>query len=599
MNKKFLLILFFSISLILSAQQTSIVKIGNDVITSREFKVRFETMPHITDDNFNLDSVKIKILNTLVAEKLWAKYAVELGIDTTKYFKLLFDPIERLFIRDALYKSVIATKTELTGEDIKFITQFSNSKAITDIYAFDDSISAFKAYEELTKNYSIPNHIKVFADTAKEITIGFMEDEELEKQILSAKSLTIFKPLQTNAGWFIIHKRKNERIAETTDKQNISTLKQKVIERRAKKIGTEYLSKLLSDIKLSINEVPFNHLVSAITDQYNNKISVDTLLKAKGVLIDEIDINIIKNRINDKLNLKFVNINNLQYTTNQFLAFLMYEDFKLKNPTKEGISKKLIDYIKFFAEQELITEEGIKQNLHKSPAVQEDLKVWRENILAQLVENSFVDTISVNEDEILTEYNRRYLEKKVKEEIRVQEVLLDNLDQVENVLNQIDKGTNFGTIAERFTIRQNVKLKQGVLGYITEGMFGEIGKIATKLKIGDVYGPIKTTDGYSIIKILDKRIDSTKANFENVRDILKQGLFSEKSYKLLNSKTADLAKKYGIEIDFTSLQSLKLSNINMFTHRFMGFGGKIAATPFTNSLYEWYEIYKKMKKESL
>ncbi len=184
------------ITLNLQAQNLHVAKIGDDLISDKEFKLRFETMPHITDDNFNLDSVKIKILSTIIAEKLWAKYAIEVGIDTTSYFKSLFTPIERLFVRDALYKKVVVPKTELSEDDIKFVTQFGNSKAITDFYAFDDSISADKAYNGLVNSFAIPKNIKVYADTAKEVTIGFMEDEDLEKQILTAKSMTIFHPFK-------------------------------------------------------------------------------------------------------------------------------------------------------------------------------------------------------------------------------------------------------------------------------------------------------------------------------------------------------------------------------------------------------------------
>lgn len=587
------------ITLNLQAQNLHVAKIGDDLISDKEFKLRFETMPHITDDNFNLDSVKIKILSTIIAEKLWAKYAIEVGIDTTSYFKSLFTPIERLFVRDALYKKVVVPKTELSEDDIKFVTQFGNSKAITDFYAFDDSISADKAYNGLVNSFAIPKNIKVYADTAKEVTIGFMEDEDLEKQILTAKSMTIFHPFKTPAGWFVLQKRYNARIAETTDNQNISTLKQKMIERRAKQFGSNYLKNLLGDIKLSINEIPFSTLSDVFFEHYKLKISVDSTLKAKSLLFDDNDFGIIKNKMSNLGNSVLIYANNFKYTTNAFLTFLMYEDFKLKNPTKEGIKKKLVDYIKFFTEQEFITEEGIKQNLLNSPAVQEDLKVWKENLLAQLIENNYVDTIKINENDIRNEYNKRYSEKEVLEEIKVQEILVDNLEKVEKILNDIDKGVDFGYLAEKNTLRSSFKQKQGVLGYITNKMFGEIGRIAESLNINEIFGPIKSTEGYSIIKILDKKKNETKASFESVKDIIKEGLFSQKSYKLLNNKTIELAKKYGAEINYSNLTNIKVTNINMFTHRFMGFGGKIAASPFTNSLYDWYEIYKKSKNESL
>ncbi|MHB9013096.1 MAG: hypothetical protein ACYC49_12850 [Ignavibacteriaceae bacterium] len=50
--------------------------------------------------------------------------------------------------------------------------------------------------------------------------------------------------------------------------------------------------------------------------------------------------------------------------------------------------------------------------------------------------------------------------------------------------------------------------------------------------------------------------------------------------------TAELANEYGVSINDNALKSLKLSNVNMFTYRFMGFGGRITAIPY---LVPWYE----------
>ncbi len=599
MRKKLILaiviLLFNSLTF---AQNSTLAKVGNDVISQKEFKIRFEIMPHFTDDNFNLDSVKIKILNTIIAEKLWAQYAKENGIDTTEQFKALFRPIERIFIRDALYKLTVEPKTELSADDISYIAKVANKRAITDFYLFSDSVKAYQFYADLSKNKPINKKLKVIADTLREITLGFMESEELEKEILLAKNNTIFKPFRTKAGWFVIRKRYDE-IIDQTDKQNLSVPKQKVIERRAKKYGTQYLEKLFKDVNITIDEPLFNQLTKTIEEQYLNKISVDTLLKNKPVLLEESDINSIKSKLSAYLNNSFITANNFNFSLNNFLTYLMYEDFKLKNPTYEGISKKISEYIKFYAEQELIAEEGIKQNLLNSPKLQEELKMWKDNLLAQLIENRFVDTLTVTYNDILDAYNKAYQNAKIKDEVKVQEILTDNLETVEKIFSELENGTSFGVLAEKYTKRQNLKRKQGVLGYITKDMFGEIGKVAATLKPNDVYGPIKLTEGYSIIKILDRRQDSTSTEFESVKDYLKQGVFSSKSYKLLNQKTAELANKYGVEIDMNSLKNLKVSNVNMFTHRFMGFGGRIAAAPFTNSLYSWYEIYKKSKLNDL
>ena len=64
----------------------------------------------------------------------------------------------------------------------------------------------------------------------------------------------------------------------------------------------------------------------------------------------------------------------------------------------------------------------------------------------------------------------------------------------------------------------------------------------------------------------------------------------------INEKTVSLAKKYKISIDEQLLQNVKTSEINTFTYRFIGFGGKIAAFPITIPMYEWHEQYKQKKE---
>jgi len=81
--------------------------------------------------------------------------------------------------------------------------------------------------------------------------------------------------------------------------------------------------------------------------------------------------------------------------------------------------------------------------------------------------------------------------------------------------------------------------------------------------------------------------------------MLREEVKAKKTYTLLDEKTSKLALKHGLEINENILKNTKVINVNMFTHRFMGFGGKVAGAPFANPIYNWYNLYKKEKKESL
>jgi len=101
-----------------------------------------------------------------------------------------------------------------------------------------------------------------------------------------------------------------------------------------------------------------------------------------------------------------------------------------------------------------------------------------------------------------------------------------------------------------------------------------------------------------LVKILDvKEIDaSTENDFITMKDRIKSRLYFKKLDSLLESETVKLANKYGVSIYPGELNDLKLSNIEMFVVRYLGFGGRIAAIPVTTPFYKWYYMWKSEKK---
>lgn len=601
MKRLLSLIIIYFISIYTYGQSNIIATIGNESISANEFKARFETMPHVLDEYYNIDSVKFKVLNNIIAEKLWAMEAVSNGYDTTAYFKELFAPIENIFVRDALFQKEVAPLIVLSKIDIAHITINSNKKCLVKIYILTDSVSANSAYNSLISKKSIDKNIEYIVDSSQVITIGSLDSEELENEVFALKNNQFLSPVYYGGNWFIIQLKGKEKIDIAADNnKDISTLKQKVIERRAKKFGTQYLKQLLSDVKFRITESLFNKLSSEIFDRYSYRVSQDTTRLYKALLLDEKDVKIIKSKFsNDELNANIVAGNDFNLTTDDLLMFIMFEDFTLLHAAKPGVEQKLFDFIKYFVEQKLITKEGYRQNLDKDPKVIEDLKLWKENLLAQLIQNRQIDTIAVNDDEINTFFAKQYNDKNIFTQVNIKEILVEKLETVEKLMNLLQEGADFSDLANQYSIRELTKGKGGEFGFFPTNMYGEIGKVAATLKIDEVFGPIKTNDGYSIIKLIDKKEIKSNKTFTDVKDIIKDQVKSEKSYNYLNENTAKLAKKFGLTINEQNFKDTKVTNVNMFTHRFMGFGGKIAAMPFTNAIYKWYKIYQNLKKESL
>jgi hypothetical protein len=114
--------------------------------------------------------------------------------------------------------------------------------------------------------------------------------------------------------------------------------------------------------------------------------------------------------------------------------------------------------------------------------------------------------------------------------------------------------------------------------------------ILTELEEGDIFGPIKTDRGYTIIKVNETTeiSDSLLLELMKEKDQIYQKLYLKKLNKLLDDKTIEFANKYGLNISEDFIFSENYSEVNLFVHRYMGFGGRIAAVPFTTLSYKWY-----------
>ena len=142
--------LFFSAFVSIAQNETEVLaKIGSDKITVEEFQNRFDFMPHLNYSSSNIDSVKKEFLYSLVAEKLWALEADELQIDTIESVKLSLKSLEKLFVKDELYKREVESKINITGEEISIGLSRVTRILEMNIVASPDSQKIWNLYDEL------------------------------------------------------------------------------------------------------------------------------------------------------------------------------------------------------------------------------------------------------------------------------------------------------------------------------------------------------------------------------------------------------------------------------------------------------------------
>ena len=152
-------------------------------------------------------------------------------------------------------------------------------------------------------------------------------------------------------------------------------------------------------------------------------------------------------------------------------------------------------------------------------------------------------------------------------------------------------------LAKKYTMRDSLREKGGEFGFFPITQHGEIGRIAAQMKIGDIYGPLKLDEGYSVFQLIDKKEDTTSysKSYPDVKNEILMKLTLSKFEKYVNEYNAKLANKYGVEINEDVLKSIDNIFMNLVVVKYMGFGGEIFAVPYTEQYSGWYDIWQKNK----
>lgn len=580
-----------------------VAKIGASVITADEFKTRYELLPHPSVTHKNSDSLKKEFLASLISEKLWALEAMDKRFDTLKYYKDLLKPVEKMFLRDGLFKQEVESKIKIT--DIDLIRGKARAKTTLKVLIISsvDSIESYAIYKELRKGASFDSLLKMRPDYAiqKEsvpITFGKMDEEWMEDSLYAMKINTFSKPMKNKSGWFIFKLVGKASTPPDQSSSGADNVKNIIKLRRTKANGTEYLNKILSGIQIQFNPNIVMELPDKILQSFQRRKEINPA-DSSNYHFTEFDLFYIASLYgNEKLVLPIANFEKDSPTLNDFLYYLIVEDFYIKHSNKQNIVGLLQKKLNDFVQHELITREAIRRGIQNHPQVQKDIQMWRNSYLSQFMKRVFVDSSRVTEDEVYNYYLSKTGNQVAGLKVNLIEILSDNLDSVQTILQKINNGEDFITLAERYNQRKSTLGQKGEFGWQYTFQLGEIGKIAETMREGEVYGPLKVEGGYSIFKLLGKKEvqDSVKQTFEASKDKVKEELFEKRLYQNVTEGTARLAQKFGVTLFDQSLKQLSVTEVNMFTYRYMGFGGRISGVPTITPNVDWMQTWQKQKK---
>ena len=604
---KFYQFKFFIICILISvgnfaAEDSLLVKIGSSGITIEEFQQRFELVPQVIKGiKKDIEQKKYDLLYSLIAEKLWSLEAEKLKLDTTDIMQTTFKTIEKMFVRDALYKIEITDKIGLSEkeklEGLKKIYFDLN----LDVMHFADSISALKIHNLLQNGITFDSAKKITQSNLPVIQVKFGELKEPVEDVLYKMHEGDFSlPIESSSGWLIFKLIKREPVSFENSDQALKSVEKIINQKKTEKVYDEFYRKFFRNTKIETDGFLFWSIADKISDRLYKKKITNSIPDSDNVYLDVNDLLNIEQELGpDTLKMRFIKLDDASISVKQFLREFFFDGFYSADVKPNVLAAKLNSRVKTFIEQELLALEGYKRGLQNLPEVRSSIAMWKDNYLAKILKNMLLDSIKISDAEVYDSYNKRDgNSQSALIEVNILEILTDSLEVVESVLNDLERGADFRKLAEIHTKRTWTRNNGGEFGFFPANMYGEIGKIAAQMNIGEIYGPVKLPEGYSIFKLIDKREKTTDTNlsFEEVKEDIRKNLAYKKLSDFFIDYTVKLANKYGVTINTQIFNSIKVSDLNMLVYRYMGFGGRISAVPMALPFTEWFLPWKESMK---
>lgn len=588
-------------------EEKAVAKVGNDKITQDVFLERYELTPQANAAMIGAEeSLKSEVLYSIIAEKLWALEAERQGLSNSELMKTTYKTIEKMYVRDALYREEILDKVELTND---YLTEAfkRNSKILKLNYLFSTSEEEINnLYSLLKEGVSFDSLLSTRPESALQkkpyvVQYGQM-DKNVEDSLYNLKIGNFTEPIKAPNGWYIFKLIsteekviENEEQAEAEQKNVLKIARATIIDSLYK----EYYSKSFANVDAKTNGELFLDLSDKILKILEGKSKNEMDSSGQKIFLTSQELYKIGFELgSEKLKEQFVIIGEQPLTLDEFIQDLAFEKFSIDTVYPDLIRGKLNLFVKRFIEHELFAREGYKRGYQNLPEVRKDLDMWKSYYLSDALRTKVANEIQVSDEEI-----RNYIDENNKREtptieVKIVELLTNDLDVIKTVFEELDKGVDFKQLAKKFTIREEAKNNDGELGFFPVNQYGEIGRIAATLEIGQLYGPVQVPEGYSLFQLVDKKEEKklTGIDFEKDQARIKNIIKSKKFSDEIIQKTVDLANKYGVSVNEELLKSIKVLNTTTIVYRNFGFGGRLLAVPMTIPNFLWVKEWQEQQK---
>jgi len=230
-----------------------------------------------------------------------------------------------------------------------------------------------------------------------------------------------------------------------------------------------------------------------------------------------------------------------------------YEDYLVFSGVQDNMRAR------FAVLNNMINEILLKQyddnsKIYNDPEYKKEI-AWarKESVLAFLKDQEIYAKIRVSDEEVHEAYRR----SKVK--VSVRHLFAQTEGEAENLYRLAKMGVSFKELAQQVFTDTALKNNGGSLGFISWGQTDpNFENAAYSLKVGEISRPVKTAQGYSIIKVDDRIEDpfTTETDFLNMKRKIERALKIDKKVPYEKDYMAKVFDTTAVKFDETATKAV-------------------------------------------
>lgn len=554
------LLLYFSCSKEKVNDQTIVAKVGSRPLTVRDFRISYELAPpgekRSTTD---ILARKKAYLQKMLEEKLLATAALERGLDKDSTLQPLLKWSEKQAVIRALYRQAVHDQVKVSEDDIRaayilynqrlFLRQIlvQTAAEANEIYR---RIQAGESFEKIAMERATSEQELQHFLTANEFRWGELE-ERLETAAYGLNHGEVSAPVQSGVGYHLLQlvdRRENLILTETGYADRHHYIETIIRRRKEAALAKAYLKNLMVPKRLKANGPVLRELTrraqAILREKYREK-PVPPYAQAR----------IIRPHLQDLLDKNLLIFDGGAWTVGDVLAQVKKMPPQarpdLTNPGALKVKLALMFRDDFLA------KEAYQRDLQDDPEVQTEMRQIREDVVAEKLRRALLDSVTVSEREIRRFYDENIKRYQTPEMVNIREIMVRDRKLADSLYTVVRNGGDIAALAKKFSVRKWAAKNGGDLGFFSRDAFGNLGKKAFELQVGQLSRPLPVkidtfTVGYSIFRVIARKPLVTPA-LGDVYDRVSREALSQKKVRVLTHFLDQVKEKHPVTLNEKAL----------------------------------------------